>query len=223
VFAQYDADELYPPELLDRLAKAFKPEDLQLFYQTAVIGRRDLPLAPEPRTGFEMTLLRMIAFRPGGSALSTTAPTERPSVAISNPATRTAALARPAAAAGEWGRILAALELQGAARQLASQCALVGRQGAVVRFALDPRHHLLRTKAQEEKLAQALSQHFGEPVRVEIDVRPVEDETPAQTEQRAAAEELAAAGRAFEQDPTVQALKDRFGATPVPESIRPVR
>ena len=37
-------------------------ETVQLMYQIAVMGRRDLDLAPDPRTGFEMTLLRMVAF-----------------------------------------------------------------------------------------------------------------------------------------------------------------
>lgn len=41
-------------------------EDVQLFYQTALIGRRDLHLSPDPRSGFEMTLLRMLAFKPQG-------------------------------------------------------------------------------------------------------------------------------------------------------------
>jgi DNA polymerase-3 subunit gamma/tau len=48
------------------LAKRLSPEDLQLFYQIGLLGQRDLPLAPEPRGGFEMTLLRMLAFRPAG-------------------------------------------------------------------------------------------------------------------------------------------------------------
>ncbi len=39
-------------------------EDAQLYYQIAVSGRRDLGIAPDPRTGLEMTLLRMLAFRP---------------------------------------------------------------------------------------------------------------------------------------------------------------
>lgn len=46
------------------LADAISPADVQLFYQTALMGKRDLPLAPEPRAGLEMTLLRMLTFRP---------------------------------------------------------------------------------------------------------------------------------------------------------------
>ena len=56
-----------------RLAETLSPEDAQLYYQIAVLGKRDLGLAPDPRTGLEMTLLRMIAFRPQATAGSTDA------------------------------------------------------------------------------------------------------------------------------------------------------
>jgi DNA polymerase-3 subunit gamma/tau len=52
------------------LAGRLKPEDVQLWYQMAVAGRRDLPLAPTPRVGFEMTLLRMLAFVPASADAS---------------------------------------------------------------------------------------------------------------------------------------------------------
>ncbi len=47
-------------------AEQLSAEDVQLFYQTALIGRRDLHLSPDERSGFEMTLLRMLAFKPQG-------------------------------------------------------------------------------------------------------------------------------------------------------------
>ncbi|WP_010490264.1 DNA polymerase III subunit gamma/tau [Pseudomonas sp. S9] len=49
------------------LAQALPAEDIQFYYQMGLIGRRDLPLAPDPRSGFEMVLLRMLAFRPADS------------------------------------------------------------------------------------------------------------------------------------------------------------
>ena len=52
-------------EVLHALAARIAPEDVQLYYQIAIGGRRDLALAPDARTGFEMALLRMLAFRPG--------------------------------------------------------------------------------------------------------------------------------------------------------------
>ena len=51
-------------EALLELGHQISGEDLQLFYQIGLIGRRDLPLAPSDRGGFEMVLLRMLAFRP---------------------------------------------------------------------------------------------------------------------------------------------------------------
>lgn len=50
------------------LAQSLPAEDVQYYYQLGLVGRRDLPLAPDPRHGFEMVLLRMLAFRPAGVA-----------------------------------------------------------------------------------------------------------------------------------------------------------
>jgi len=51
-------------EALLQLSTQVSSEDIQLFYQVGLIGRRDLPLAPDPRSGLEMALLRMLAFKP---------------------------------------------------------------------------------------------------------------------------------------------------------------
>lgn len=51
-------------ERVQAIAASISPEDAQLYYQIALNGRRDLPFAAEMRSGLEMTLLRMIAFRP---------------------------------------------------------------------------------------------------------------------------------------------------------------
>jgi DNA polymerase-3 subunit gamma/tau len=50
------------------IAQETAPEDVQLFYQIGLVGQQDLPLAPDPRTGLEMVLLRMLAFRPDAAA-----------------------------------------------------------------------------------------------------------------------------------------------------------
>ena len=57
-------------QALAALAGQMAAEDVQLYYQIAIAGRRDLTLAPDARTGFEMTLLRMLAFRPDSGAAS---------------------------------------------------------------------------------------------------------------------------------------------------------
>jgi DNA polymerase-3 subunit gamma/tau len=69
---------------IEELAERIPVEDAQLFYQIAVKGRFELGLAPDPRTGLEMTLLRMLAFRPaaagqgGATPVSGSAPRRRP-------------------------------------------------------------------------------------------------------------------------------------------------
>ncbi|HEV2442704.1 MAG TPA: DNA polymerase III subunit gamma/tau [Steroidobacteraceae bacterium] len=240
VVKDFDGDDLYPPELLERLAAVIAPEDVQLYYQTAIIGRRDLALAPDPRTGFEMVLLRMVAFRPqpgagesraagpapssrgapSGPAAASVGPVSGPRLAASLPATAPAA---PSPGAQDWGAVISMLELTGAARQLAAHCVLVGREGAVVRLALDPRSKFMRTPAVEEKLAQALTKYYGEPIRLEFTAVAPQAETPAQAGERASQEEAESARRAFESDPGVQGFRERFGATPLPETIRPIK
>ncbi|MGY6588375.1 MAG: DNA polymerase III subunit gamma/tau [Wenzhouxiangella sp.] len=90
-------------EQLLALTERFDPEDLQLYYQIAITGRRDLSLAPSDRTGCEMTLLRMLAFQPdegdgpdGGRAgqsgqLGQAGPSARPAASASAAQARSAA------------------------------------------------------------------------------------------------------------------------------------
>lgn len=80
------------------LAQALPAEDVQFYYQMGLIGRRDLPLAPDPRGGFEMVLLRMLAFRPADSEDTPTAVLKPVGIsqATADPATPVAA---PAAVA----------------------------------------------------------------------------------------------------------------------------
>jgi len=61
-----DADRSDWPAI-EALAELIPAEDAQLFYQIAIKGRGELGLAPDPRTGLEMSLLRMLAFRPAGA------------------------------------------------------------------------------------------------------------------------------------------------------------
>jgi len=57
-------DHEFDQQLIDNLRSQLSPEDVQLFYQIGLIGQRDLDLAPDPRSGFEMVMLRMLTFKP---------------------------------------------------------------------------------------------------------------------------------------------------------------
>ncbi len=222
-------DEAEDVEAYKRLASAISPEDAQLFYQIAIIGRRDLELAPDARAGFEMVLLRMLAFDlASANAQTHTPPRPTPLRAVPPPAqttpkpsgTSSNAEAKPAGATEDWTEILARMNLQGMVKQLASHCALVGKQGSRVQLKLDAEGEHFRTSALEEKLKQALSAYYGEPVRLEIAIDSAID-TLARQQKAAAEERLQQARSAIDTDPNVRAMRDIFGATVHPESVRP--
>ena len=85
----------------DRLAKTLGAEDVQLYYQMGIMSGRDLSLAPDPRSGFEMALLRMLAFRPdaAGAAGASGGGVARRSATADAPATPGAAAPKQAARA----------------------------------------------------------------------------------------------------------------------------
>ncbi|MGB5581944.1 MAG: DNA polymerase III subunit gamma/tau [Woeseia sp.] len=224
-------DELDETEM-QQFADAMSPEDVQLWYQVAITGRRDLHMAPDPRSGMEMTLLRMLAFQParsghsgggGKQPLPAARPAEAPArKAAPAPRARTSkakaepqAEAPPAAAWQEpdWAGLVPDLGLSGAVHLLAKNCGYVRRDGGVIRLSLDQRSESLLTPQRQEQLAEALSKKFAEPLRVEIKVGSADVETPLQAEARAVDEKLAAARESLEADPNVRALQDMFGAT----------
>ena len=97
--AEGDAEHV---ESFAGLAGRMQPEDVQLYYQIATTGRRDLALAPDARTGFEMALLRMLAFQPGEAGDSAPAeravrPASAPRPAVAPPRSAPAAAPAPAA------------------------------------------------------------------------------------------------------------------------------
>ena len=77
------------------LAAVLSPELVQLYYQIAILGRRDLPLAPEPRSGFEMVLLRMLAFQPASGGVAAPAAGGAPRSAAPRPAASSQPVAAP--------------------------------------------------------------------------------------------------------------------------------
>ncbi len=226
--------------LLAGLAAQFTPEDLQLLYQIAIMARRDLDFAPDARGGFEMALLRMLAFRPAGPGREPAAPpptggrkavasaAAAPSRRVARRLRRAAAAVAPVAhsasaapASDEWTAIVARLGLDGMAAQLAAHCVLVGRSNGVVRLQLDRAGEAFRRPQLEQRLAQALAQHFGEAMRLDIAVSDVAEVTPAREQAQAADERQKAAEQAIDTDPNVRAMREVFGATVQPGSIRP--
>ncbi|HKJ94752.1 MAG TPA: DNA polymerase III subunit gamma/tau [Gammaproteobacteria bacterium] len=226
-------------ERLQALAQRMSPQECQLFYQIALAGRRDLGLAPDPRTGFEMTLLRMLAFRPagseaaseGGASASPAAGSRRTETVASEAPTESRAGAeadstsvREAPTADretDWMPVVAALPLSGMARALAEHCDWGGREDGVVRLRIDEGHRHLINPSMQERVRQALCDYFGEDLRLNIEVGTVAGETPAAASRRAADERQQAAEQAIETDPNVAAFREAFGARVIANSVRP--
>ena len=224
-------------EALQALAGALSPEDVQLYYQIALTGRRDLPLSPDPRRGLEMTLLRMLAFRPAdapagvsapASPGATPAPAEKTaSSATSSPATLAPASSAPASsdgttgAAADWHRIVESLSLSGILQQLAAHCALDRQEGDTFYLGLDEIGAPMLNPERQQQLQEALGQHFGRPVSLHIEVKSTAAETPAQRQQRLQQERQQAAEQAIGSDETLRSLMDAFDGSLNPQSIQP--
>lgn len=216
------------------LAKHFTAEEVQLYYQIALLGRRDLSFAPSPQQGFEMTMLRMLAFQPDtgtstGSAAGSTTNTRQaapvktlvavPAVApAEKPAATTAAKEAPAAAGStqnlaEWRDILPRLELTGMANSLAANCTLTTIEGNRVELALSASHQPMLTAKLKERIAEALGRYLNQPVRLDIVITTDELITPVKQQLEEHKERLAGATQTIMQDPKVKKLIELYDAT----------
>ncbi len=206
---------------IQALAQGMTPEECQLFYQIALIGRRDLPLAPDPRRGFEMILLRMLAFyREIG-----TAEAGREQARVPEPSS----FHKVSTAAGEgcgtvevWRAMIEELPLSGLVRELAAHCVLKGRQGNHLRLVLPPSAHHLWSERLESRLQQALQARYDNDLQLSITVEDLEgQETPVEMQAKEQHSRQMAARKAIEEDQNVKALCETFGARVDIATIRP--
>jgi DNA polymerase-3 subunit gamma/tau len=214
-------DEEFDAGALARLAQAISPEDVQLYYQIALGGRRDLGLAPEPRAGFEMTLLRMLAFRPDSGI-----PAGEPQVRAAAPTPAAAPGNSPnvrltSVDAGNWPAVVEAASLTGMVRQFALNCVPANFERDVLLLQLDAAAADRRTRPIEEKLAQGLSKYLGRDIRVTYEAVQSALATPARQRALDEQERTVRAATAFEADPTVKGLRERFGAEVDAASVKP--
>ena len=230
VVTRDDADED-----IAALAKLLSPADVQLYYQMALYGRRDLPLAPDPRGGLEMLLLRMLAFRlDNGQSQPHSTQVEKKKIVVEaiaeDPQGRDAkscvsttvvktipSLPSP----NTWHTILPQLNLSGMALPLAQHCLLESITDTHITLLLDESGSTLQSPRAAAQLSEALAQHYGRELQLQFTVTVLTEETPEKRGLREAAERQAAAEAAITNDPFVKQLQETFGAVIVPGSIRP--
>jgi len=218
-------------------------EDVQLYYQIAVTGRRDLGLAPSDRSGCEMTILRMFAFQPADPEIAAPAPPaaakagevrEATSGGDASPAPETAAPPAPAPqapgapetlTAATWPRVLQSLDLNGSVKAVAGMLAVGEADDARVEFLIGRDDLMLVTDRFRASLARALQAYSGCERRV--DFKPVDDDadlpTPARLNNDQRARAQADAETAVAEDPVVKRMQEKFDAEVVPGSVRPAK
>ena len=257
------AAQVVPESVLDdwpeageirRLAGQLTKEEAQLFYQITITSRSDLSLAPDEQTGFAMTLLRMLAFRPGSnnggggssspSPSSPSAPpvnTARPAAISTAPAAKAAAPAARASAPApaaptaqaavassadrpDWHALMRQLPVKGLVQQLAFQTELQdwNDSAAGVRATIVTPMPQLASEASVGRLADALTAHFGKPVKIVIEKGEVEGKTVAKVDAQIHQEKRMNAEQMIAADPFIQQLEKEFGAKVVSGSVKPL-
>ena len=208
----------------ERFEGAFSTEDLQLYYQIALMGGRDLEFAPDPKVGFDMTLIRLASFEPagpgragrgspdsqvaqdgGGDTASTTttscAPAER-----SDGASADGREPSP-----EWHEIVAAVAPDaGVNAMILGSSNLIESVGARWLIRLDGSHSTLLNDKRHSEIVKALSEYAGHELRVEFEVGELARETPHARKSRLATERQAQAEAVLTRDDNVRELLREF-------------
>ena len=197
---------------------------VQVMYQVAVLGRRDLPLAPDEYAGFTMTLLRMLSFNGAGE---TRTPRAEPAVA-SAPAAKPAATAPRAAPAqaqakfdGNWAGLIERMNLTGMAGMAARNAELTSFANNHLELVVPESHRMYAEKAYVDKLKSELAPYFDANLRLTIRVGTISGNTVAAALSREMEKKQASATEAIEDDPFVRDLVRDLGAEVVASSIKP--
>ena len=238
------ADAIEGPDApkIAAVANRLARDDVQLFYQIALLGRRDLALAPDEQSGFTMTLLRMLAFKQE-TASGQMVNADEPRAKIASPAASRRVSAAPAPAtasepaaafvvakpggnpaatfSGDWPAFVAKQNLSGMAGMLARQCEFISFDGGVLQLTVADAHKHLSSKPYQDKLKETLLPHFGNNLRLSIKIGAAAGVSLAAHEDRARSAQQAAAEAAIADDPFIKNLQQDFGAEVNAASIRP--
>jgi DNA polymerase-3 subunit gamma/tau len=223
----------FDADMIEALASRLTPEDVQLYYQIGLIGQRDLDLAPDPRSGFEMVMLRMLTFRPMVPEQSPARPIQasravaKPEVKI--PQASDASFTQPESvqdpadrSTNNWAEMIVAMKIGGMTRELANNCILESIDDKVCTLILDPGHKHLRSAVTEEKLQSALQRYRGTSLKLVINTEKTTIDTPAVQLIKEREDRQRAAIDSINSDENIQALKEQFDARVLPGTIEPV-
>ncbi|MCZ6803621.1 MAG: DNA polymerase III subunit gamma/tau [Proteobacteria bacterium] len=234
-------------EALSVFANVMSKEDTQLYYQIGMMGRKDLYLAPDAKSGFEMIMIRMLVFRPKAAGeITGKTQTLKPGISKITPLSNSTPVVQeqksvveeqPQASEAvndkvenemptrendnDWKNIIDEMALAGLVKELAGNCVLKSHTENKVELALVPSQEHLLNQNQKARLEQAIKTRFGPDVKLVIVIENADNETPSEINVRHERERQKAAENSVNNDPTVKSLIDTFSATIDPDSIQP--
>lgn len=216
-------------------AENLSPETVQLFYQIALIGKKDLPLAPAPQMGFEMILLRMLAFKPENI-------TNRPKSIQSAPGSLEPSL-KPAANHAlsthqinmdtsleqpkkpkhlmNWNSIVEQLPLNYLAKNLAQHCIAKEWSENFIHLLLDPKQAVLLNTFVEKDLQAALQNFFQTELTLKISVANEVIVTPMQEQKAEYKRTKEQAIKSLKEDDHLQKILKTFDVSLQSDNVEP--
>ena len=227
------------------LTKKISAEQLQLFYQITILGRRDLYLAPDEYAGFTMTILRMLSFTPQDSLIaknSMPAKTEPvnstnkiETIVKSNDVSSEASeikkkievdhqvdesiLKEIPAFNGNWRELVDQLKL-GLVKALAQQSELVSFKNNEIILSIADEHKHLLNETYQKKLELSLSDHFSQRIKLVI-LQKGANNSPLKQKQEERSIIMKDTENSILQDQFVKSLLTEFNAEIIPSSIKP--
>ncbi|WP_347252559.1 DNA polymerase III subunit gamma/tau [Legionella sp.] len=234
------------------LANQLSPEDVQLFYQIGIKGTEEIALAPTLAIGFEMTLLRMLTFRPASKVTTpplayeatrnSTVPansshsdevfSEQESTSPRNeehieeilaPSFEAAKQSAINSHTDDWEAILIRLKLTGLALTAAENAEFVIKSNQEVTLRVAKGHRSLFTPTVVTRIEQALGIYYGELIKINLITEDTIQSSPAQQKQIVQHQRQQEAEINLQNDPFFQQLQQEFSAELVKNSIAPVK
>ncbi|HCB54715.1 MAG TPA: DNA polymerase III subunit gamma/tau [Gammaproteobacteria bacterium] len=221
------------------LATQISNQDLQLFYHMAINGSKDMPLAPSEQIGFEMTLLRMLAFH---SQTEVLAEKKTPKLA-EKPKAKTTPKAKPPveskpknlkktkqdtpketlniSSQQQWEDLTKSLKFNTASRMLLKNTLLDSADNKTLILNLDEQFSNLLTDNIQRAIQTVLQENFGK-FTLQINLTKLTTQTLAQKETQANNEKMAAMQKTFMKDEGVQKLQQTFNAKVDINSIKEI-
>ncbi len=204
-------------------------ENIQLYYQIALTGKKDITLAPSQQAGFEMLIVRMFCFTPNKKTPVLQQPAknqpmaEKPSSTSSNTPqpvqAKNSSVEKTTLDNAIWNdTFLKALNLTGVAWALARHSALEKIENDTVFLLLEPNQKPLMQNGPIERISQALTAYFNKTIKLNIRVNETTNSLALQQEQREKNLQDSAKQQ-IKQDVNVQKIINSFDATVIEDSI----